>query len=412
MDQPQVPRAGHLVDAGDEGADVAHAQLVLGPIAIAVEILAEGPQVEEEDGDVQARLVLLGQDRFLGGGHAADRRAVGVVAALVARADALDEGQPAGGLAVGRAADVAVRGTGGREHPLELQAGEHVGGQPVAELAAAGGVEGLETGREDHAADFQFELLDRLIVVDRAGLADLGAEAALAGREMDAVLAVDDRHAGRGLRMGQVDRGPALQVLGIAGLMQLGPPGADRRQVDRAGRADEDAGPAGLALIARLLESGAHAALAAAAEHADRAAGHEVVAGPHAQPAEDALAFGGLFQRSAAHAEFRGQLGQLLRLRGLGQQHLQHRPPRLPHGFRVGPHDQALFHRIAARGDLPRSSGAIDFHEADAARAVGRQAAIVAERGDRNAHLPRRVENRRVGRGGRRTPVDRNPNPV
>ena len=115
---------------------------------------------------------------------------------------------------------------------------------------------------------------------------------------MDAVLAVDDRHPWRGLRMGQVDRRPALQVLGIAGLMQLGPPGTDRRQVDRAGRADEDAGPAGLALIARLLEGRADAALAAAAEHADRAAGHQVVAGPHAQPAEDALAFGGLFQRT------------------------------------------------------------------------------------------------------------------
>ncbi len=255
MDQPQVSRAGHFVDAGNEGADVAHAQLVLGPIAVAVEILAEGPQVEEEDGDVQPRFVLLGQDGFLGGGHAADRRAVGVVAAVVARAHALDEGQPAGGLAVGGAADVALRGTGGREHPLELHAGEHVGGQPVAELAAAGGVEGLETGREDHAPDFQFELLDRLVVVDRAGLADLGAQAALAGREMDAVVAVDDRHPRRGLRMGQVDRGPGSPGTGHSGLMQLGPPGTDRGQVDGAGRADEDAGPAGLALIARFLEA-------------------------------------------------------------------------------------------------------------------------------------------------------------
>ena len=94
VDQAEVPRAGHFVVAGNEGTDVAHAQLVLRPIAVAVEILAEGPQVEEEDGDVQARLVLLGQDGFLGGGHAADRRAVVVVAAVVARADALDEGQP------------------------------------------------------------------------------------------------------------------------------------------------------------------------------------------------------------------------------------------------------------------------------------------------------------------------------
>ena len=110
-------------------------------------------------------------------------------------------------------ADVALRGTGGREHPLELHAGEHVGGQPVAELAAPGGIEGLEPGREDHAADFQFERLGGLIVVDRAGLADLRAQAALAGLEMDAVVAVDDRHPRRGLRMGQVDAGPGGEVL-------------------------------------------------------------------------------------------------------------------------------------------------------------------------------------------------------
>ncbi len=266
-----------------------------------------------------------------------------------------------GGLAVGGAADVAVRGAGGREHPLELHAAEHVGGQPVAELAAPRGVEGLEAGREDHGPDVQFELLDLLIVVDRAGLADLRAQAALAGREMDAVVAVDDRHPRRGLRMGQVDRRPALQVLGIAGLVQLGPPGTDRRQVDGAGRTDEDARPAGLALIAALLEGGADAALAAAAEHADRAAGHQVVARPHAQPAEDALAFGGLLQRSAAHAEFRGQLGQVLRLRGLGQEQLEHRAARLLHRFGVGADDQVLFDRIAARGNLPRSPGAYRF---------------------------------------------------
>ena len=96
-----------------------------------------------------------------------------------------------GGLAVGGPADVALRGAGGREHPLELHVGQHVGGAAEAELAAAGGVEGLEAGREDHAADFQLERLGRLIVVDGAGLADLGAQAALAGLEMDAVVAVD-----------------------------------------------------------------------------------------------------------------------------------------------------------------------------------------------------------------------------
>ena len=356
--------------------------------------------------------MLLGKNGFLGGGHATDRRTVVVVASVVAGTHALDEGKTPRRLSIGGPTDVAMRGTGGREHPLELDAGEHVGGQPVAELASPRGIEGLEPGREDHGPHIQFERLDRLVVIDRARLADLCAETALAGREMDAVVAVDDRHPRRGLRMGQVDRRPALEVLGVAGLMQLGPPGADRRQVDCPGRTDEDARPAGLALITRLLEGGADAAFAAPAEHADRAPGHQVVARPHAQPAENALAFRGLLQRRPAHAEFRGQLGQILRLRGLGQEQLEHGPARLLHRFRVGPDDEVLFDRITARGNLPRSPGGLDFDKADTARAVGRQAAIVAERGDRDAHLTRRVENRRRRRRGRCAAVDREPNPV
>ena len=80
---------------------------------------------------------------------------------------------------------------GGREHPLELHVGEHVGGEAEAELAAPRGVERLEAGREHHAADLQVDGFLRLVVVDGAGLADLGAQPALARLEMDAVLAVD-----------------------------------------------------------------------------------------------------------------------------------------------------------------------------------------------------------------------------
>ena len=193
---------------------IAHAQLVLRPLAVAVEILAEGAQIEEEDGHVQARLVLLGEDRFLGGGHAADRGAVVVVAARVARADALDERQP-----LGR----PCRRWGGRTCPRVGPEAESIrsnctlvstlGAKPkpnsprrVASKASKPGVSTtLPTSRSDG--------LLRLVVVDGPGLADLGAQAALARLEMDAVLAVDDRHARRGLGMGQVDARPGAQVL-------------------------------------------------------------------------------------------------------------------------------------------------------------------------------------------------------
>ena len=64
------------------------------------------------------------------------------------------------------------------------------------------------------AADFEIAGLPALVVVDRPRLADLGAESALAGTKMDAVVAVDHRHSRRGLRMGQIDRGPGRQYAG------------------------------------------------------------------------------------------------------------------------------------------------------------------------------------------------------
>ena len=202
-----------------------------------------------------------------------------------------------GGLAVGGPADVALRGAGGREHPLELHVGEHVGGQPVAELAPPRGVEGLEAGREDHGPDFQFE---RSRPADRSRWRRPGRPSRT-GRtrrsEMDAVVAVDDRHARRGLRMGQVDAGPGGEALVEAGDVRRHPPGGDRGQIDGAGGADERAGPAGLALLALLVVGRAHLARFAAAEEVDRPAAHHLVADPRAQAAEDALPFGRLAER-------------------------------------------------------------------------------------------------------------------
>ena len=103
-----------------------------------------------------------------------------------------------------------------------------LGAKPKPNSPRRRGVEGLEAGREHHAADFQLDGLFRLLVVDRAGLAHLRAQAALARPEMDAVLAVDDRHARRGLRMGQIDAGPGTQILVERREVWLHPPRGDR----------------------------------------------------------------------------------------------------------------------------------------------------------------------------------------
>ena len=54
--QREVLRVGHLERARDERAHVADALLVLGPFVVAVEILAERAQIQEENRDVQIRV--------------------------------------------------------------------------------------------------------------------------------------------------------------------------------------------------------------------------------------------------------------------------------------------------------------------------------------------------------------------
>ena len=57
---------------------------------------------------------------------------------------------------------------------------------------------------------------------------------------------------------------------------------------------------------------------------------------------------------------------------------------------------EAALDRVAARGHQLAAARRVDLDQADAARAVGQQAAVVAERGDRDAHLPRRAIDRRA----------------
>ena len=72
--------------------------LVEGALVEGVEALALGAHVHEEDGGLAVGLVVDGEHRLLVGEHAADAGAVLVL--LVARADALDEGDLLGVRAV------------------------------------------------------------------------------------------------------------------------------------------------------------------------------------------------------------------------------------------------------------------------------------------------------------------------
>ena len=99
-DVPQHQIAGLRIflDGGYAAAEVAYAVALLRPAVISAVTLAEGARIHEEDGHFSFGIVFPGHDRFLGGVHAAHGRAI--IVRLVARADALQERDLAGRLAI------------------------------------------------------------------------------------------------------------------------------------------------------------------------------------------------------------------------------------------------------------------------------------------------------------------------
>ena len=91
----QIACGGIFAHAGDATAHVANAMLFARGGEVSVILLVEGALVHDEDAALHILAqTLLGEDGFLGGIHAADRRAEGV--GLIARADALEPGDRVG----------------------------------------------------------------------------------------------------------------------------------------------------------------------------------------------------------------------------------------------------------------------------------------------------------------------------
>ena len=200
--------------------------------------------------------------------------------------------------------------------------------------------------------------------------------------------------------------GPGSQILVERREVRLDPPRGDRVQVDGPGGADERAGPARLALLGLLVEGRAHFARGAAAEEVDRPAAHHLVAHPRAQPAENALlpgvAWNGVDSTPspAANSASSRESGAWA-----SSNSSTVRRDSFTRSVSVWT-TSAVVDRVAARGHQLAAARRLDLDQADAARAVGRQPAIVAQRGDRHAHLPRGVEDRRAARDLRRAAVD------
>src|SRR4030042_3725715 len=154
------------------------------------------------------------------------------------------------------------------------------------------GVKGLETRRPDDRAHVQGELLVLLAVVDGVGRADLGADPAVAGEELHAVSAVNNRLFGDRLGVGLVDVAPGVEAGVKLRELRDGGLAADLAEILKMpGGTDKGAGPASAANVRNLSEGGGYLAFGPPARQADGPHVLHLMAHAHAFAAQDAVAF-------------------------------------------------------------------------------------------------------------------------
>ncbi len=143
------------VDGMDPAPDEPDA-LLLGPVVKSFEILAVGPDVHIKNGTFQVISgMLLCDNRFLDGIHAANRRAIGIVATVeIPGPHTLEPRHLFGFLVIRQPDQVPAGGAGGRQDPFHLHGGDHVGVISIFIGIETGWIEGFETGGQYHGTDF------------------------------------------------------------------------------------------------------------------------------------------------------------------------------------------------------------------------------------------------------------------
>ncbi len=407
----QVAVMTHGGDGVHPGADQA-GSLVLDAHHVFFKIFPGGAHIHIEQGHIQVRPeVFPGDGRLFQGYHAAEIGAVGVLAFLVApHAHAMEPGDSGGLFAVGPPDHVAVIGAAGAQDALKLQAGIDIGEMAVAVGLQAAGIKGFKTGRQDDRPHLQGDGFIFLLVINGAGGTNFGAEAAVAGEQLDAVLGVDG--GGGGHRLG-VETGnvPLGHHLGIEfGEFRFGSLAADGRQVvDMPGRTHEEAGPAGAAGGGKIPEGGHDLAFGAPAHHGDGGGMLDFMAHPHAFAAQDTVALA-LGVSGFGQAQLLGHDLEGRNFRAPGQEQIHDKSPGFLDFFGVGLDGDPFGHRIGAgRGEL--GAGPVgDFHHAEAAAAVGFEALEMAQGGNREAQLAGGLEDRGPFRNFNGPVVDRQVN--
>ena len=264
----------------------------------------------------------------------------------------------------------------GREYALELEAADDVWIPIEPVLGAKGVVAELEARRDNHGARFDIDHFVLLAEIDGLGLAEVRTRLAGVGlgalAEVHAGLAVDDGHLGYGLLVGDVDRGtidePGVELVEDRSRLALGELG----QVDRLGRTDDLAGPAGHAHRRMPVVGRADRPTVAPPAEVDRTGLHQLRADPRTQAAEDAIVVP-FREPGLGDAEFGGHFLDLLGLRAASQEQLGHDAASADNLLRAGSDDQPFPGRIETRRPDLHAAPLLDLDQAEPTCAIAWQ---------------------------------------
>ena len=220
----EVIAVRRLFDRRHLTANIANVVVVLRAVIKTLETFPESPEIDVEatifyidleDSCFDIGFMFLGDDCFLGGVHAAHRRAIRVSAGRVAGTHALDPCDPLGRPTVGRAFQVSLGRARSAEDALELYSRQHIGIPPKTVFGFSRRIKGIEAAGQDYRTDFQILFSVLYSIVNGSGGTDLFARAASSPcLKIDTVLGIDDGHKGNGLREGDVD-GPPVTKFGV-----------------------------------------------------------------------------------------------------------------------------------------------------------------------------------------------------
>ena len=202
-----------LKDTGYATSQILDAKLFLGSSDKLFIVLARGTDVHVEHISFAVGVLLFEQQGLLGRVHAAETGTISHSFGLVPRTNALDEYRGLGLLAIRGAQDLALGGPRRIDQPLELEPRDDILEPTPAILAVGRVIKGRKARCHDDGAKLFLDHDVLLRIVDGAHVAVLFAETTLALLEVEAIIAVDDRHTGYSLGEWDIDRLSAAEML-------------------------------------------------------------------------------------------------------------------------------------------------------------------------------------------------------